>query len=599
MGEYGRAIRLLIATAWHVDRRLTLAMAGEPLGNTLGLLSGWWLAILTTGALHRDPTSVAIGIAGLVAGAGLAWQLDLWSSQWRTVLSEKVTHRFETRIAQLSAALPGIEHHERPEFQDKLELLRQRRGQLGNAISTIAVSIKAVFGGLTVFVLLVVVHPVMLGLVVLALPSVWVARVQQRWRRRAEEESAVPARVARSLRALAYDRDAGMEIRVFGLAKEIDDRAARAWRAHRRPLDRAERRVSMVNFAREVLYMAGVVAAVGFVLWRALRGRATPGDVVLVLYLSQQVQTAVIWPVQAVAGVGQALRTAARFLWMQDYAAAATARYTGRRPAPARLKHGIVLDNLSFRYPGTDNWVLRHVSVIIPAGAVVAVVGENGAGKTTLAKLLTRMYEPTEGRILVDGVDLADIGVRSWRQRLSAAFQDFARFEFTARTTVGVGDLRWMDDEPRVFDALQRAGATHVMSALPAGMATQLGSRWDGVDLSSGQWQKLALGRALMRTEPLVVLFDEPTASLDAATEHLVFAGYAAAARAGAAWGMVTILVSHRFSTVRSADLILVLADHQVAEYGRHEELIVADGLYAELYELQAGLFGSGVRRRA
>jgi ATP-binding cassette subfamily B protein len=274
-------------------------------------------------------------------------------------------------------------------------------------------------------------------------------------------------------------------------------------------------------------------------------------------------------------------------LWLRDYARGVDRG--GHLPAPARLVDGIVFDRVSFRYPGTEQWVLRDVSFRIPAGAVIALVGENGAGKTTLVKLLSRMYAPTEGRILVDGVDLADIGVDAWRERLSAAFQDFARFEFTAQRSVGVGDLPRLDDSPAMCAALDRAGAGDILAKLPGGVGTQLGARWkEGVDLSTGQWQKLALGRALMREDPLVVFFDEPTASLDAMTEHALFERYATAARSGAARGTVTLLVSHRFSTVRSADLILVIDRGGVAELGGHDELLLRDGLYAELYLLQA-----------
>ena len=244
---------------------------------------------------------------------------------------------------------------------------------------------------------------------------------------------------------------------------------------------------------------------------------------------------------------------------------------------------------MSFTYPSTYRPVLQDISLTIPAGAVIALVGENGAGKTTLVKLLTRMYEPTEGRILIDGVDLADIDAEKWRQRSSAAFQDFAKPELVAQHTVGIGDLIQLDDKTAAIGGLDRAGAGDVVDALPSGLSTQLGASWtDGVDLSTGQWQKLALGRALMRDDPLVVFFDEPTASLDAPTEHALFQRYAEAARSGSQAGSITVLVSHRFSTIGSADLILVLDNGQAAELGSHEELMEHRGVYAELYTLQA-----------
>jgi ATP-binding cassette subfamily B protein len=326
-----RAIRLLATTAWRADRRLTIAVAAEPLGNTLALLAGLWLAVLTTGAIHHDTALLVLGVAGLVAGAGLGWQLDLSSSQWRMVLSEKMTRAFEIENAQLAAALPGLEHHENPEYQAKMELLRQRQGQLGDAMSTLAVAYKAVCAAVVVLVLLVLAHPLLLLLVLLALPGVAIARREQRWRQAAEDASALPGRTARYLRALAYDRDAGMEVRVFGLAGELEDRAAQAWADYRRPLERAERRVALVTFVREGLTVAGIVAAIGFELWQVINGHATPAEAILVIYVSRQVQSAVIWPIQAVGSVGHMLRTAGRFLWLRDYAASIAARYAGHQ----------------------------------------------------------------------------------------------------------------------------------------------------------------------------------------------------------------------------------------------------------------------------
>jgi ATP-binding cassette, subfamily B, bacterial len=234
--------------------------------------------------------------------------------------------------------------------------------------------------------------------------------------------------------------------------------------------------------------------------------------------------------------------------------------------------------------------VLSGVDLTIPAGSTVAFVGDNGAGKTTLVKLLARLYRPTAGRITVDGVDLSMLDVEQWRARLSAGFQDFMRFEFVAGETVGVGDLTRVEDRPAAREALERARSGDVIGQLPSGLDTQLGTTFpDGIQPSGGQWQKLALGRAMMRSEPLVLLLDEPTASLDADAEHRLFEAQSAAAKAlGARTGAITVLVSHRFSTTRTADLILVVQDGRVTQYGSHDQLIAAGGLYAELYSLQA-----------
>jgi ATP-binding cassette subfamily B protein len=261
---------------------------------------------------------------------------------------------------------------------------------------------------------------------------------------------------------------------------------------------------------------------------------------------------------------------------------------------PTALHRGIRLEHVSFAYPGTSRVVLDDVSLTLPVGAVVAIVGENGAGKTTLVKLLAKMYEPSSGSIFVDDTPLARVPAAEWRARLAGAFQDFFRFEFRAGHTVGLGDVPRMDDEPAVVAAVDRAGAGDVVARLTSGLDTQLGPTWpSGVELSFGQWQKLALARGFMRDHPLLLVLDEPTAALDAETEHALFERYAAAARATGEnhRSSITIIVSHRFSTVRMADLIVVLDGARLVEVGTHDELMAKRGQYSELYSIQAAAY--------
>jgi ATP-binding cassette subfamily B protein len=279
-----------------------------------------------------------------------------------------------------------------------------------------------------------------------------------------------------------------------------------------------------------------------------------------------------------------------RLAWLEDYAASVAAQ--GDLTPPKTLRQGIRLENVTFTYPGTSRVVLEDISLFLPAGAVVAIVGENGAGKTTLVKLLAKMYEPSKGTILVDDVPLSRLSAVEWRKRLSGAFQDFFRFEFRALHTVGLGDVHRIDDQPAVNAAVARAGAEDVVARLPSGLDTQLGPTWpDGAELSFGQWQKLALARGFMREQPLLLILDEPTAALDAETEHALFEQYARAAKENAASGRITLLVSHRFSTVRMADLIVVLDGSRLVEVGTHEDLIAKNGQYAELYTIQANAY--------
>jgi ATP-binding cassette subfamily B protein len=336
------------------------------------------------------------------------------------------------------------------------------------------------------------------------------------------------------------------------------------------------------------------VGAIAFVAAKVGRGAASTGDLVVTVVVAGQVMQQLQGATGTANWTAWTFTAVRRWLWLLDYAVRArTAVADGSQPllpAPLALRSGVRFEGVSFRYPGTEVDVLSGVDLDIPAGTTVAVVGDNGAGKSTLVKLLCRFYEPTSGRITVDGVDLKAVDIEGWRASTGAVFQDHARLELPALEAVTVGDLSQLGSVAAADAAMERAGSADVLGALPEGWATQLGARWpEGVDLSGGQWQKLALGRGLMREEAILFVFDEPTAALDAETEHRLFAEYAALSKRGQAErGTVTVLVSHRFSTVRMADLIVVVADGRIAEAGSHEELVRLGGTYAELYELQA-----------
>lgn len=247
-------------------------------------------------------------------------------------------------------------------------------------------------------------------------------------------------------------------------------------------------------------------------------------------------------------------------------------------------ERGIRFEDVGFCYPGRDTWALRHVDLFLPAGRSVALVGHNGAGKTTFIKLLTRLYEPSEGRILLDGKDLSAWEPEEARARIGVVFQDFGQYKLLARETVGIGSVANMDDEEKIDRAVDLGGARDVVDRLPQKLATQLG-RWfkGGVDLSGGQWQKLALARAFLREDADILILDEPTASLDAEAEHAVFERFQRLAK-----GKTSIVISHRFPTVRLAERIIVLEKGGIVEQGTHAELLEAEGLYARLFSLQA-----------
>jgi ATP-binding cassette subfamily B protein len=443
--------------------------------------------------------------------------------------------------------------------------------------------------------LLASIHPALLLLVVFAIPTVYTASWRPEVERSAQERGAQTSRLARHLFTIATSAAPGKEVRVTGIGERLVTERRAAWERWYGPVAAARWGSAWWHALSWAVFGCAYVGAVVFVSY----GLRAPASSVLLLLAAGARLSAYIGATVGEIGFlrGFWMDGSRRLAWLEDYAASVAA--SGDLPVPNVLQRGIRLDHVSFAYPGTSRVVLDDVSLTLPAGAVVAIVGENGAGKTTLVKLLSKMYEPTSGTILVDDTPLARMPAGEWRARLAGAFQDFFRFEFRAGHTVGLGDVLRMDEPPAVVTAVDRAGAGDVIAHLASGLDTQLGPTWPGgVELSFGQWQKLALARGFMRDEPLLLVLDEPTAALDAETEHALFERYAAAARGGGASatserssGRITILVSHRFSTVRMADLIVVLDGARLVEVGTHEELMAKGGQYSELYGIQAAAY--------
>ena len=586
-----------IATAMRVgfqaapDRMVALTVL-RVLTEFSGPAQAWGLKLLTDAFVQGDRSAGLRG-AALVAGALVVGDAISWMFIGFLVgLRERVGQAMDRRLIDLAMAIPGIEHYERPQYQDELQMLRDQRGDLANIPDATISNFGLLLRTITTLGLLAAIHPALIALPLFGIPAVVFGGVAERRRRRLQEKAIERARLMHSMYATATERSLGKELRVFnaraGFLARHDDLATEV----RRDIVTSEAGTQALTGLGWLVFAGGFVAAVALVAVRARTGQATPGDLVLTLSLAQQINNQVTGAVSTVGFMMRTARVGHRFVWLSDYARDATAAVTPEQPVepPVSLREGIVFDGVSFRYPGTEADVLHDVNLTIPAGATVALVGDNGAGKSTLIKLLCRFYEPTGGTMRVDGVPMADIAPAAWRSRITAGFQDYAALELPARTAVGVGNLARAEDSDAVISALERASALDVLEDLPSGLDTQLGRSFEGgVELSGGQWQKVALGRAMMREEPLVLLLDEPTSALDPQTEHALFERYAGAARrASASNGAVTVLVSHRFSTVRMADQIVVVTDGRVAECGTHDELMALGRTYAELYEMQA-----------
>ena len=547
-----------------------------------------WFRLLAEGAAAEDSTRVRVAAIGIGASATATWLLRTVSHRLQRRFRDKVTIALESHVARLQASITTVAHHERPEYLDRLSVLRDQIFVLDHMYMSVFSTAGWILRlGVTV-ALLASIHPALVLLAVFALPTVLTSSWRPAVERQAQERGAQPDRLARHLFTLATTASPAKEVRVTGVGPRLAEDRRTNWERWYTGVSDARQRSALWYASGWAVFGVGYVGAVVFV---ASVLDASAGAVLLVLAAGARLSSyigATVGEIGFLRGIW--MDGSRRLAWLEDYAAAVSAK--ADLAVPDRLVDGIRIEGLRFAYPGTSRLVLEDVDVFLPAGAVVAVVGENGAGKTTLVKLLSKLYEPSAGRILVDGRELARMPANGWRTRLSGAFQDFFRFEFPAQYTIGAGDVSRMEDEPAVMKAVGRAGADDVIERLPDGLQTQLGPTWPGgVDVSYGQWQKLALARGFMREEPLVVVLDEPTAALDAETEHALFERFASAAKASSPNGRITVLVSHRFSTVRMADLIVVLDGARVVEVGSHDELMARRRQYAELYEIQAAAY--------
>ena len=550
-----------------------------------------WLGLLATALRDTgDPNEALLVISGIGLGFSAVgtWVLRAGGDRLSLRFRQRLAVALETHVAQLQADAAGVEHHERPEVLDRLAMLRDQVFTLDHIFLSLFGMLGILMRLAIVMAVLATVQPFMLLLGLAAIPPVIAAARRGRVESTVWEGMARERRLARHLFVLGTEAPSAKELRVAGATRSVAHARSEAWESFVQPMSRARWSSALIQTAAWAIFAGSFALAIVAVTSGTGVDRAA--DTLIVIGAGSRLVGYIAAAATEIDTWGFFIQGGKRLLWFERFVA--DRARPAKAPVPTRLETGVAMNNVSFAYPGSSELVLEDVDLDLPAGSVVAIVGENGAGKSTLVKLLAGLYEPTSGTIEIDGTDLSTFSTDAWRERLAGAFQDFVRFEFEAQRTVGLGDLPQLDDEPTVAGAVARAGANDVVERLEAGLETQLGPAWPGgVDLSGGQWQKLALARGLMRDGPLLVMLDEPTSALDAETEHALFERFTEQARLATADGRITVLVSHRFSTVRMADRIVVLSGNRVAEVGSHDDLMARDGLYAELFTIQAAAY--------
>jgi ATP-binding cassette subfamily B protein len=559
------------------------------------------LAVAGTGRfLARLPDAVRLGADSVpgreVRGALLLIGAAVFLTQVVGPIQQAVLfglqRKFEAylsrRLMTATVALPGLAYFEDPEFRDELAVAHW----IGYGPVHTLQFVTGVFQQMSQLLALAAVAATYAGWVPVLVLGTALPGGLASWRfesitglarwRRSED-----TRRADYYRNLAVERESGKELRIFSLPEWARARQGRHWLAGVTEMLTLRRKGLAAVLWLHLAAIAGLAFTYVVMLQSTIDGRTSVGTFTAASMAAVGLSTTVVVLFREASRARRSsfyMPSAMRVLGL----AKADPRLDvgGTQPAGGRIRTGIRFEGVSFVYPGTERRVLDGLDLYIEAGSSVALVGENGAGKTTLIKLLCRFYDPTEGRILLDGVDIRELDLEDYRRRLAIIFQDFVHYELPARDNVGFGALEAAGDESLLREAASRVGILEQLEALPEGWDTPLAREFGGVDLSGGEWQRVALARAMMaqvgRDADLLVL-DEPTASLDVRVENELYGHFAELSR-----GRTTLLVSHRFSTVRMAGRIVLLAGGRVVEDGSHEELLAAGGDYSRLYEVQA-----------
>ena len=527
----------------------------------------WWL--------------VAVEFAIAIFGSILGRTIDYVDA----LLADKYTRHISIRVMKHAAEL-DLMAYEDPVFYDRLERARVQATDRLGMIQSIGRLVQQVITAASLSVSILVFSPWLLLLLIAGILPAFLGESHFAFLGYARNFRQTPVRRELDyLRVLGGSREAAKELKLFGLKDFLIGRFTRlSDQIYRENVDLARRRLIAGSFL-SMIGTAGYYSAYVYVIWRTVTGSLSIGTLTFltgaIVQASGNIQQ-IFSSLSSIADQALFLTDLLAFFEMQP-----TIRSKPHAlPAPRPIVRGFEFRNVSFRYPGTSRLVLNSLDFHLRAGERVALIGKNGEGKTTLVKLMTRLYDPVEGQVLLDGVDLREYKLEDLYREIGVIFQDFMRYEMTARENIAVGRIDEINNLPLLKTAADKSMADEVIERLPRDYEQMLGRRFEnGVDLSGGEWQKIALARAYLRDAQVLIL-DEPTAALDARSEFEVFQRFAELTA-----GKSALFISHRFSTVRMADRIVVLENGKIAEDGNHEELLSLGGRYAEMFEMQAASY--------
>jgi len=564
-----RAVRSFVplAVLWVGKLIIDGVVAGVRIRASGGVVNWWYLGGLV---------GLELGIA--IAGEGLA----RLSSLLESLLGDLFSNRISVRLMQHAATL-DLAQYEDAETYDHLERARRQTvGRIGLIALLLSTAQDLVTLASLAGVLLLQLPWLLLLLFVAVLPSFLGETHYAALGYSLLFQWTPERRLLDYLRYVGASDEMAKEVKLFTLSDFLVARYAKLSGQFYDANKRLAIKRNIVSTLFVTVGTLGYYGAYAVTIYLTVLGRFTIGALTFLAGSFRQSRDLIQRILLSVSQVfEQSLYLSDLFTFFDVQPRVTSA--PGARPVPVPVREGFEFRDVGFRYPGSERWAVRHLTFRFTPGERIALVGENGAGKTTLVKLLARLYDPDEGHILLDGVDLREYDLASVRSNIGVIFQDFVRYDFVLKENIGVSQVDKLDDDARVREAARRSLADTVASRLEKGYQQMLGRRFDGgVELSGGEWQKVALGRAYMRDAQVLIL-DEPTASLDARAEYEVFLRFAELTR-----GRMAVLISHRFSTVRMADRILVLQGGELVDQGTHEELLARRGLYAELFNLQA-----------